>query len=118
MEITSNILARIIEQLEIQIDEYIQNYPSEPKILLWRIENAEETWMIYEGWRNMRFKFEHAEFSFLELCNLVEMMHGVTNEKRFMEELTKRVKEIANERIQLFMKHHEKEIASCANSIA
>ncbi|MDP5277252.1 hypothetical protein [Chengkuizengella axinellae] len=121
MEIVSNVLEKITIQLETQIDEYIETYPAEPKILLMEIENNREFWMLGTGWQSMSFVYEHAQFSFLELCSLIDMICGVEAEQKFIREFTEEVKRITDGRVQVYIYQNlenSKEKASCANSIA
>ncbi|MDP5273997.1 hypothetical protein [Chengkuizengella axinellae] len=114
-------LKQISKQLVAQIDEYIQSYPSEPKILLMEIDDNKELWMLNNGWKSMSFEYEHVEFSFLQLCNFIELLHGVEAEKKFVAEITEEVRKITEGRVKVFVyqcMEDEKEIASCANSIA
>ncbi|MFS1511855.1 hypothetical protein VQL36_05380 [Chengkuizengella sp. SCS-71B] len=117
----TKILDQIKKQLVSQIDEYIETYPAEPKILLMEIDDNKEFWMLDNGWKSMRFEYEHVEFSFLELCNFIELLHGVEVEKKFISEITEEVRKITEGRVKVFIyqcMEDEKEKASCANSIA
>ncbi|NBI29466.1 hypothetical protein [Chengkuizengella marina] len=102
-DIVTDTLDRISKQVICQIDEYIHDFPSVPQLALINIVENQEYWMQLEPFDNMTFQYEHAVFSFIQLCNYIELFLGVSSERIFVQELSKQMIEMVQGRVQKYI---------------
>lgn len=101
-DVVCDVLDKISKPLIEKIDFYIHANPNEPEYLLEAFRHP-VSWMVAEPYRDMEFEFEHATFTLIALCNVVDLLHGKSTEYDFIDELTKQVREMVAGRIQLFL---------------
>lgn len=87
-----NVLNGLQGQLEDQLNRSLLNNRADPE-LLQRPFISRHGWITVRPYSTMRFKLQYSDFSFLQLCNAIEIFHGIQIQYLFMEELTKQVKE-------------------------
>jgi hypothetical protein len=83
--------------------------------IIWNLDNVENTytdaewltpfrnkqdWMLAEPYNKFTFDYEHLDFNFIQLCNMVELLQGRKAEFTFSMELGEQVKQIVTERLE------------------
>lgn len=101
-EIVTDVLDKLSRPLIQRIDYYIHTNPNEPEYTLVPFEKT-VSWMLSEPYCDFRFEWDHAEFSLIQLCNLIDLLHGSVAGYEFIDELTKQVREMVEGRVQLFL---------------
>jgi hypothetical protein len=101
-ELVSNLLDALHIQLIAKIDTTIHSDPNADYALLEPIKQHPQTWVQMEPYFDWKFEYEHAEFSLLQLCNIVQMLFGIAAEWDFVKELTTQVKDHIEQRLTLY----------------
>jgi hypothetical protein len=108
-----NVLKVLQGQLEEQVNLSLKNNPTDPEHLH-RPFTCQHGWITARPYSIMRFKFHYSDLTFLQLCNAIEIFHGIQIQFLFMEELTKQVKTVVQlELLKLEGKECEKSARSC-----
>ena len=59
-----------------------------------------ENWMLQEPYNKFMFDYEHLDFNFTQLCNMVELLQGRKAEFTFSVQLGEQVKKIVADQLE------------------
>jgi len=91
-----------IDQIEAAVDDAIPVYG---ETIIDDIQHSD--WMNCEPYCHMKFRYKRAEFSFLSICDTIEML-GL-DEELFSEQLRQLVEGIVLYRYEMYMKEKQEE---------
>ncbi|MFB6364508.1 hypothetical protein ACFCP7_10640 [Paenibacillus elgii] len=97
-EAVGNVIQALDQPLKEQIRHYVFGNKEDAEFMLRPLESR-HGWMVNAPYIYMEFEFEYARFTFIQLCNVFELLHGVSVQFEFADELSKRVKEIVTKEI-------------------
>lgn len=93
-DMVSDALDKLHRDLTRHLDQLINlNVSDASDVLLSPLSESPTRWMLEEPYRSMKFEHEWANFTLIQLCNLVELLHGTLAESEFVDELTQQMRE-------------------------
>lgn len=103
-----SVVCRLLDVLFIPLNQEVDRIIMEsldPHETLLKPFDHPHSWMTCEPYSSLKFEYEYAAVSFVTLCNIFELFYGVPAEYDFAEELTKQVKKMVEDRLEIAREH-------------